>query len=191
MNEGAKSDMVSEWILAGAISPMRCVRILLVMSFSLLLLPPEAVAGAHDCTKILRVYDGDTVLVSQANGRHLVRLLGIDAPETSKAKDQPGQPFSARSRRHLAERVLNRCVELTAYGDDRYGRRLAIIHLERVNINLEMVLLGLAEVYRGRTPDEFNRRPYEKAEAEARRSGRGMWIQGASYRSPIDWKHRR
>jgi micrococcal nuclease len=160
-------------------------------SFSLFFPPTEALAGAQDCTMVLRVYDGDTVLVGQANERHLVRLLGIDAPETSKGQNQPGQPFSARSRRHLAKRVLNRCVELTTYGDDRYGRRLAVIHLERVNINLEMVSLGLAEVYRGRTPEGFNRRPYEKAAEKARRNGRGMWIQGPSYRSPIDWKHQR
>lgn len=170
---------------------MRYARFLLVISLSALLLPPGTMAGAHDCTMVLRVYDGDTVLVRQAHDRYLVRLLGIDAPETSKAKEQPGQPFSARSRRQLANRVLNRCVELTTYGDDRYGRRLAVIHLEGVDINLEMVSLGLAEVYRGRTPDGFNRRPYEKAEAAARRSGRGIWIQGASYRSPIDWKHPR
>jgi endonuclease YncB( thermonuclease family) len=147
--------------------------------------------GTDSCTAVRRVYDGDTVLVSAPEGRYLVRLLGIDAPETAKAKGRPGQPFSVRSRRHLSQRVLGRCVRLEAYGNDKYGRRLAVIHLEETNINLEMVAQGLAEVYRGRTPDGFDRRPYRQAEARARRNGKGMWIQGDAYRSPIDWKHGR
>lgn len=171
--------------------PVRFALIVLIATFSLLNVASNTTAGARNCAKVLRVYDGDTILVRLGGGRHLIRLLGIDAPETSKDKGQPGQPFSSKSRRHLTERVLNRCVVLQAYGEDRYDRRLAIIHLEGVNINLEMVTLGLAEVYRGRTPDGFNRRPYEKAESAARRSGRGMWIQGDAYRSPIEWKHRR
>ena len=183
--------MVFKRIPAEAGYPIRYARMLLVGCLSALLLPFTTMADAHDCTLVVRVYDGDTVLVRQADERYLVRLLGIDAPETSKATKQPGQPFSARSRRQLANRVLNRCVDLTTYGNDRYGRRLAVIHLEGVDINLEMVALGLAEVYRGRTPDGFNRRPYEKAEAAARRSGRGIWTQGASYRSPLEWKHPR
>ena len=183
--------MIAMRTLTAAARPMRFAPALLVMSFILLIPAPEAPAGSRDCHQVLRVYDGDTVLVSLAGGRHLVRLLGIDAPETSKERGQPGQPFSSKSRRHLTDRILNRCVGLQIYGKGHYGRRLGVIHLEGVNINLEMVSLGLAEVYRGRTPDGFNRRPYEKAEAEARRSRRGMWVQGASYRSPIDWKHRR
>jgi endonuclease YncB( thermonuclease family) len=147
--------------------------------------------GTDNCTTVRRVYDGDTVLVSTPEGRYLVRLLGIDAPETSKPKGRPGQPFSDRSRRHLNQRVLARCVRLEVYGNDKYGRRLAVIHLGETNINLEMVSQGLAEVYRGRTPDGFDRRPYRQAEAQARRNGRGMWVQGEAYRSPIDWKHGR
>jgi endonuclease YncB( thermonuclease family) len=143
------------------------------------------------CATVLKVYDGDTVLVAASDGRHLVRLLGIDAPETSKRRGQPGQPFSQHSRRHLTARILKRCVDLEVYGKDRYGRRLAVIRLENLNINLEMVSRGLAEVYRGRPPEGFDRRPYREAEARARREGIGMWVQGAAYRSPIDWKHGR
>ncbi len=161
-----------------------------IVIFLLVLQTPSS-EGSNDCRRVIRVYDGDTVLIAHGDDRRLVRLLGIDAPETSKSKGQPGQPFSARARRYLAERILSRCVELDGYGDDRYGRRLAVIHLEGENINLEMIRRGLAEHYGGRTPDGFDRRPYRQAEATARANRRGMWIQGANYRSPLDWKHRR
>ncbi len=68
---------------------------------------------------------------------------------------------------------------------------LAVIHLEGDNIHLEMVQHGLAENYGGRTPAGFDCRPYQQAEEAARKNGRGMWMQGEAYRSPLDWKHRR
>lgn len=169
----------------------RCWAAPLVALATVLVLAASTVAGgeARDCQKVLRVYDGDTVLISDPSGNGLTRLLGIDAPETSKSQGQAGQPFSARSRRYLARRILDRCVHLKGYGVDRYGRRLAVIHLQGANINLEMVAQGLAEVYRGRTPQGFDRRPYRQAAETARREGRGMWVQGKAYRSPIEWKH--
>lgn len=161
------------------------------MSIIWTLLSSSATAGSHGCTKVIRVYDGDTVRVTGPADRLLVRLLGIDAPETAKTRGRPGQPFSARSHRHLTNRVLGRCVTLESYGNDRYGRRLAVIYLKGQNINLEMVTQGLAEAYRGRTPDGFDHQTYRRAEAMAKREGTGMWVQGEAYRSPIDWKHRR
>ncbi len=185
--------MIATSIAAGPDRLLRPVPALpVVMALMCLLLPSWALAGAANCTKVIRVYDGDTLLLADAGGkRRLIRMVGIDAPETSKTKGEAGQPFSGRARRHLAGRILDRCVQFDAYGDDRYGRLLAVIHLEGTNINLEMVRLGLAEHYGGRTPEGFDRRPYRKAETAARRSKRGMWVQGEHYRSPLDWKHRR
>ena len=54
-----------------------------------------------------------------------------------------------------------------------------------------MIRAGLAEVYRGRTPDGFDKAPYRKTEAQARKNRTGMWRQGADYISPIRWKHPR
>ncbi|MDJ0809711.1 MAG: thermonuclease family protein [Desulfobacterales bacterium] len=184
--------MVETWIAAGAVRMLRPAATLLSLVVILMLLPAWERAGADGCERVVRVYDGDTLLLAEAGGRRrLVRLVGIDAPETSKTKGEAGQPFSVRARRHLTDRILERCVQLDAHGDDRYGRLLAVIHLEGTNINLEMVRLGLAEHYGGRTPEGFDRHPYRKAESEARRNARGMWVQGKHYRSPLDWKHRR
>ncbi len=50
-----------------------------------------------------------------------------------------------------------------------------------VDINLEMVKAGLAEVYRGNVPKKFNLLPYWQAEKEAREDKRGMWSLGNEY----------
>jgi micrococcal nuclease len=150
------------------------------------------VAGAADKGyTVVRVVDGDTILVEGSGGRETVRLLGIDAPETSKGKGEPGQPYSRKAQRHLAGLVLNRTVALVVYGRDRYKRILAVVYCDNRDINRAMLQAGLAEVYRGRTPETFDKTPYLQSEADARQSRTGMWRQGDAYVSPIRWKHPR
>jgi endonuclease YncB( thermonuclease family) len=57
-----------------------------------------------------------------------------------------------------------------------------------MNVNLEMIKAGFAEVYRGKPPRNFDPEPYKKAEQEARENKRGMWSQGDKYISPKEWR---
>ena len=138
--------------------------------------------------KVTRVTDGDTVKVTGNDVKMTIRLVGIDAPETSKKKNEPGQPFSQKSTKHLAGLVLNKSVEIKSYGTDRYGRTLGIVFDSGKNANLEMVKAGLAEVYRGKPADGLNLEPYWNAEAEAKKTGIGMWSLGDKYISPKEWR---
>ncbi len=117
-----------------------------------------------------------------------VSLAGIDAPETSKGKRQPGQPYSRKAKKHLAGLVLNKVADIKSYGFDRYDRMLGVIYLDGQNINLEMVKAGLAEAYRGKAPEGFDTTIYLEAEAEAREAKRGMWSLGDDYISPRQWR---
>ena len=108
----------------------------------------------------------------------VIRLVGIDAPEVSHRKNEPGQPFSDQATKRLASLVLNRTVEIKPYGQDRYGRTLAEVFVEGRNVNLEMVKAGLAEVYRGAPALGLDLGLYRKAEEEARKARRGMWQLG-------------
>jgi micrococcal nuclease len=131
--------------------------------------------------KVVRVADGDTLTILQQGLKVRVRLVGIDAPETSKSKRDPGQPYSQKSKKHLAGRVLNKFVSVKSYDQDRYGRILGEVFLDGANVNLEMVAVGLAEVYRGRAARGMNTEPYWKAEKAARREGRNVWSLGGKY----------
>ena len=138
--------------------------------------------------KVTRVYDGDTVKAEGHDIKINVRLVGIDAPETSRRKHEPGQPFSQQAKKHLAGLVLNKVVDIQGYGMDRYSRILGVLSLDGKNVNLEMVGVGLAEVYRGEHAPGFDPAPYQQAEKEARNARRGMWIQGDKYLSPREWR---
>ena len=142
-------------------------------------------AAQYKCT---RVTDGDTITVTQNGFKTTIRLVGIDAPEKSRKKHDPGQPFSQASTKYLAGMVLNKNVDIVSYGNDRYGRTLGVVYVDGKNVNLEMVKAGLAEVYRGKPAPGFDNGPYQKAEDEARSAGKGMWSLGDKYISPKDWR---
>jgi endonuclease YncB( thermonuclease family) len=59
---------------------------------------------------------------------------------------------------------------------------------EQVNVNLLMVAMGYAEVYRGARCQVYCRE-LDDAAAKARRDGVGMWAQ-ASYESPAAFRRR-
>ena len=138
--------------------------------------------------KVTRVTDGDTVKVTGNGEKMTIRLVGIDAPETSKKKNEPGQPFSRKSTKYLASLVLNKSVEVKSYGTDRYGRTLGVVFVDGKGINLEMVKAGLAEVYRGRPAKGLDLEPYWNAETGAKKTGIGMWVLGDKYISPKEWR---
>jgi len=140
---------------------------------------------------VTKVYDGDTVRVEFNGGVLYVMLLGIDAPELSIGPGMPSQPFGHEARDVLAELVLNKEVEIHGYGkapapDDKI---LGVLFHNGININLEMVKRGLAEVYQEALPEGFDITPFLKAETEAKAKGKGMWSQGIDYISPKQWRH--
>jgi endonuclease YncB( thermonuclease family) len=63
----------------------------------------------------------------------------LDAPEK-------GQPFGQASKQNLSRYIFGRAVEFHVFGTDRYGRFLAVIMLDGVDINLQQVRDGYAWV---------------------------------------------
>jgi micrococcal nuclease len=158
---------------------------IIVVVVCLLVVSVNSLAGQF---RVTRVTDGDTIKIIGNDVKMTIRLVGIDAPETSRKKNQPGQPFSRKSTNYLASLVLNKSVEVKSYGTDRYDRTLGVVFVEGINANLEMVKAGLSEVYRGRPAKGLDLELYWNAEAEAKKAGIGMWSLGDKYISPKDWR---
>ena len=137
---------------------------------------------------VVAVADGDTVTVlrqTPAGPRQVrVRLAEIDAPES-------GQPWGTRARQALADKVFRQSVQLSASGEDRYGRLLARLYVvdgDRLtgrDINREMVREGHAWVYR-----RYATENWLPDEAAARESGLGLWSLGVGASVP-PWEWRR
>lgn len=115
----------------------------------ILILPVIVLAGQFKCT---RVTDGDTITVVTDGQKITIRLVGIDAPEKSRKKHEPVQPFSQSSTKFLASLVLNKPVDIVSYGTDRYGRTLGVIYVDGKDVNIEMVRAGLVRFTGGDRP---------------------------------------
>lgn len=99
---------------------------------------------------ITSVFDGDSCTAKLDLGMHVsmeikIRLYGINAPEIRGADKLAG----IQSRDHLRSMILMRDVIIKTYKDktEKYGRWLADIFVDDVNINQKMVQDGHAIVY--------------------------------------------
>lgn len=138
--------------------------------------------------EVIKVYDGDSIKVKGYNLVFMVRLVGIDAPETG-GKFYTGQPFSLKAKKFLEKHVANKKVILKSYGIGGYNRQLAEVFLNEQNINLEILKAGLAEVYKGKPAKGINIKLYHNAQVDAKNRHKGIWsLKPSEYKSPKQWR---
>ncbi len=138
-----------------------------------------------------RVADGDTITMITPNQTKLrIRMLGIDAPETPKGTKFPGQTYGPEAEAYLKRLVEGKRVTVEMYGVDRYKRLLSTIFIDRKDINLAMIEVGLAEVYRGPESGNPYKVQYQAAEEAAQAAKKGMWILRDTYESPRAYRRR-
>jgi endonuclease YncB( thermonuclease family) len=116
--------------------------------------------------KVIWVMDGDTVLVLKGGQKIKIRLANIDAPE----KDQD---YGTASRDSLIGLVQRKEVRVDTLALDKYGRTVALLHVDGVNVDEEQVRRGMAWEYSHYHSD----RRYIALQQEARQAGRGLWAQ--------------
>ena len=128
---------------------------------------------------VVGITDGDTIKVLKDDKEQIkVRLVEIDAPEKKQA-------FGNRSRQTLSDYCFNKIATLTDKGQDRYGRTLAHVNCNGVDVNAELVKVGMAWVYDRYVTD---RSLYALQDA-AKAARRGLWADPDPV-PPWEWRHR-
>src|SRR3954453_8602158 len=134
-------------------------------------------ATRSDAARVVRVVDGDTVVVRTGGHDERVRYIGVDTPESVK----PGTPVQCFAKAASAANkrlVQGREVRLVhdAEGRDRYGRLLAYVYRKRdgLFVNAELVRRGYAKPMTI-PPNVAHAIELRRLAATARRDGRGLW----------------
>lgn len=138
--------------------------------------------GPTERATVVRVVDGDTIVIDRGYGDERLRYIGVDTPETVA----PGSPVewmgpeaSTANKRLVEGRevVLERDVSEV----DRFGRLLRYVWLEDPSrptgwtfVNLELVASGFAQVVTY-PPDVRFVDLYLAAQQTARDGGLGLW----------------
>jgi len=118
--------------------------------------------------RIAKVYDGDTIIVHDINDeKHRVRFYGIDAPEI---KQEGGQ----ESLEHLLMLLENiAVVRIDVQNIDLYGREVAIVYTENLNLNRRQIEDGYAWHYK--QYDSLFKEEFAALEQQAREKKLGIW----------------
>lgn len=112
------------------------------------------------------VVDGDTFVLSSKKS---VRINVVDTPES-------GEPFYDEATEYLEELVLGKEVilHLVGPGFDRYGRILAEVYVDSINVGLSILKAGMGWLYL--FPDNvYLKDKYLPAFLRARQSKLGVW----------------
>lgn len=102
--------------------------------------------------KVIRVIDGDTVELDIDLGftihwKSSCRLYGINTPElNSKDKDEKLKALEAKNFL-IQELPVGLDVVINSKKLDKYGRPLVEVMNNNININQELLVLGLAKEY--------------------------------------------
>ena len=112
----------------------------LLLVLVLVLAPP---ALAQTTITIDRCYDGDTC--TSTDGEK-IRLACIDTPELRGKRADPIPAKAARD--YLNDLVAGEEVSIRRITKDRYGRTVAELTMDAVNIQEQLVDKGFASVYK-------------------------------------------
>ncbi|RYZ59833.1 MAG: micrococcal nuclease [Chitinophagaceae bacterium] len=116
---------------------------------------------------MVAISDGDTFRLLTPDKKTVrVRLHGVDAPEK-------GQDFGTQARQVLSELVFSKEVRIEQKDKDRYGRIVAIVYSNGINVNEELLRRGMVWHYK-----EYDKSPaWAALEQKARQSKTGLWRQ--------------
>jgi micrococcal nuclease len=153
--------------------------VMVAVAIAVLALGGGKLAGGarEDAARVVRVVDGDTIVVSEGGRTERVRYIGVDTPESVK----PGTPVqcfakaASSANRRLVEGRRVRLVH-DAEARDRYGRRLAYVYRasDGLFVNAELVRRGYARPLAIR-PNVAHATELRRLAFTARRAGKGLW----------------
>ena len=128
--------------------------------------------------RVVRVVDGDTLVVVLDGRETTIRLIGVDTPETlapGKAVERGGKEATAFLRQLVAGGSVRLGSEPARRRVDGFNRTLAYAWTvpDSRPINLAILEGNYGRAY---VASPFTKiEPFRRAEAEARSAGRGIW----------------
>lgn len=140
--------------------------------------PPVKVFTGKTAHEVVRVVDGESVLLDVNGVVTKVRLIGVDAPGVLKSPKKAG-PFGEESSRFLRNLLKGESVyieyEREPGHEDEYERPLAYLFRapDGLFVNLEVVRQGYARMD---AKEAFRyMKLFKDYEKRARKAGKGLW----------------
>jgi len=143
---------------------------------SVLLCVNASAFGEEFFARVIVVLDGDTVLIRRSNRLVRIRLAEIDAPEKA-------QIFGATSKRSLSDMVMGKQVKIISETMDQYGRMVAHLSINGLDVNAEQIHRGMAWEY----SSYHSNKALIALQNEAKQVPRGLWAL-SNPTPPWEWR---
>jgi micrococcal nuclease len=151
-------------------------RYLLTISMLLVLvLPVLTIAGQY---KVIRVVDGDTIVIKYNGKYEKVRLLCVNTPESVHSDAKQNVPMGKVASKYTQKRLTGKDVNLEFEIDrlrGNLGRLLAYVFVDGQNLNLDLVRQGLSAYYTKYGKSQKYDTQFRSVEKLARKEKLNIW----------------
>ena len=139
-----------------------------------IIVPGVIFAGQY---KVIRVVDGDTILIRYNGKYEKVGLLCVKTPKSVEPDEKQSMTMAEVAFRYTQKRLTGKYVDLEfeSWLRGRYGVLLAYVFVDGKNINLELVRQGLSRycIKYGQSKKYHNE--FKVAENLARKEKLNIW----------------
>jgi micrococcal nuclease len=146
---------------------------LLILFF--VVIPAIAIAGQY---KVVRVVDGDTIVIRYNGKYEKVRMLCVNTPESVHPDKKQNIPMGKVASRYTQKKLIGKFVNLEFEIKKlrgNYGRLLAYVFVDGQNLNLDLVREGLSPYYTKYGKSEKYDSEFRAAEKQAHKEKLNIW----------------
>lgn len=151
--------------------------VLIVVAAAIVFRPHEAQEAREGPFQVVRVVDGDTMIIMRKGKQERVRFLRVNTPESVHPDVKQNTPMGKVASDFTKRELSNEKVILEFEGEqrDRYGRLLAYVFVGDENFCVTLVEEGLSPYYTAYGLSEKYDDEFRKAERDARNAHLGIW----------------
>jgi len=148
------------------------------MIISMLLLLTSPVLANAGQYKIIRIVDGDTIVIEYDGKYEKVRMLCVNTPESVHSDAKQNIPMGKVASKYTQKKLTGKYVNLEFEIDrlrGHYGRLLAYVFVDGQNLNLDLVRQGLSPYYTKYGKSQKYDSEFRAAEKQARKEKLNIW----------------
>jgi micrococcal nuclease len=148
---------------------------LIISLIIVLVLPVLAISGQY---KVIRIVDGDTIVIKYDGKYEKVRLLCVNTPESVHPDKKQNIPMGKVASRYTEKKLISKDVNLEFEIEKlrgKYGRLLAYVFVDGQNFNIDLVRQGLSPYYTKYGKSQKYDAEFRAAEKQARKENLNIW----------------
>jgi micrococcal nuclease len=128
--------------------------------------------------KVIRIVDGDTIVIKYNGKYEKVRMLCVDTPESVHSDEKQNIPMGQVASKYTQKKLTGKYVKLEFEIDrlrGNLGRLLAYVFVDEQNLNLDLVRQGLSAYYTKYGKSQKYDAQFRSAEKLARKEKMNIW----------------